>query len=62
MAEELKESIETEQSNQIIQKQIQPMNSEKISVADELKKFKELLDMDAITSEEYNQKKKNYLT
>ncbi|MFW0912744.1 SHOCT domain-containing protein [Bacillus altitudinis] len=61
MAEELKESIETEQSNQNIQKQIQPMNSEKISVADELKKFKELLDMDAITSEEYNQKKKELL-
>lgn len=64
LAEELKYFIEAEQNRQIRQirqNQFQPTNLEKISVADELKKFKELLDIDAITTEEYNQKKKELL-
>jgi hypothetical protein len=36
-------------------------SSESVSVADELKKFKELLDMGAITQEEYDSKKKQLL-
>lgn len=38
-----------------------PTNNSTISVADELKKFKELLDMDIITQEEFDKKKKELL-
>jgi hypothetical protein len=42
--------------------QAQPQRiSESVSVADELKKFKELLDMEAITQDEYDSKKKQLL-
>ncbi|USD79694.1 SHOCT domain-containing protein [Bacillus safensis] len=59
MAEELKNCIETEQIRQ--KDQNQSIHVEKSSVADELMKFKQLLDMNAITLEEYNQKKKELL-
>jgi len=36
-------------------------SKEKLSVADEIKKFKELLDMGAITQDEFEQKKKELL-
>ena len=39
----------------------QPVAQQAISAADELKKFKELLDLGAITQEEYNTKKKQLL-
>lgn len=37
------------------------LNSASISVADELKKFKELLDVGAITQEDYDKKKTELL-
>jgi hypothetical protein len=39
----------------------QTQTTNTLSVADELKKFKELLDMDAITKDEFEQKKKELL-
>ena len=48
----------------VITDEIESKNTEKnenISVADEIKKFKELLDMGAITQEEYDEKKKELL-
>jgi hypothetical protein len=41
----------------------QPMNinQNSFSAADEIKKFKELLDLDVITQEEFNEKKKELL-
>ena len=42
-------------------KKIQEANTNSLSSADELKKFKELLDMGVITQEEFDAKKKQLL-
>ncbi|MFT0800330.1 SHOCT domain-containing protein [Bacillus swezeyi] len=60
MAQELQKQIEKRQSTPVKPSEpAAPISN--TSAADELKKYKELLDMDAITQEEYDTKKKQLL-
>ena len=56
MKEELEKAIKTAK-----EAEKQPVVQQAVSTADELKKFKELLDMGVITQEEFDAKKKQLL-
>lgn len=61
MAKELQRKIEEHQSKSAQPVPTPAAPTPSTSAADELKKYKELLDMDAITQEEYDAKKKQLL-